>query len=37
MRVLEKAGFHREGVLTKSALKDGQLIDQVMYAALRDV
>src|SRR5512139_1268896 len=34
MRVLEKAGFVREGVLRKSALKDGQLIDQVMYAAI---
>jgi RimJ/RimL family protein N-acetyltransferase len=34
MRVLEKAGFSREGVLRKSTLKDGQLIDQVMYAAI---
>ena len=34
MRVLEKAGFVREGVLRKSCLKDGQLIDQVMYAAI---
>jgi RimJ/RimL family protein N-acetyltransferase len=36
MRVLEKAGFSREGTLRRSALKDGQLIDQVMYAAIRD-
>lgn len=32
MRVLEKAGFVREGILRKSVLKDGQLIDQVLYA-----
>lgn len=36
MRVLEKAGFVREGVLRKSVLKDGQLIDSVMYAAVCD-
>lgn len=32
MRVLEKAGFVREGVLRKSVTKDGQLIDSVLYA-----
>jgi RimJ/RimL family protein N-acetyltransferase len=32
MRVLEKVGFQREGVLRKSITKDGQLIDSVMYA-----
>jgi [ribosomal protein S5]-alanine N-acetyltransferase len=32
MRVLEKAGFAREGILRKSVLKDGELIDQVLYA-----
>jgi RimJ/RimL family protein N-acetyltransferase len=36
MRVLEKAGFTREGILRKSVFKDGQVIDQVMYAAIRD-
>ena len=36
MRVLEKAGFSREGVLRKSVLKGSQLIDQVIYAAIRD-
>ena len=36
MRVLEKIGFVREGVLRKSVLKDGQLIDSVMYAAVSD-
>lgn len=32
MRVLEKIGFVREGVLRRSVTKDGQLIDSVMYA-----
>lgn len=32
MRVLERCGFQREGVLRKSILKDGELIDQVLYA-----
>jgi len=32
MRVLEKCGFVREGVMRKSIFKDGQLIDSVMYA-----
>jgi RimJ/RimL family protein N-acetyltransferase len=32
MRVLEKVGFVREGVLRKSVSKDGALIDSVMYA-----
>jgi ribosomal-protein-alanine N-acetyltransferase len=32
MRVLEKCGFVREGVLRKSVFKDGQLIDSVLYA-----
>jgi RimJ/RimL family protein N-acetyltransferase len=35
MRVLEKAGFVREGVLRKSIYKDGELIDRVMYARLK--
>ena len=35
MRVLEKSGFVREGILRKSVLKDGQLIDQVLYALVR--
>jgi [ribosomal protein S5]-alanine N-acetyltransferase len=35
MRVLEKAGFVREGVLRNSVLKEGQLIDQVLYALVR--
>ena len=32
MRVLEKLGFEREGLLRKSVSKDGELIDSVMYA-----
>lgn len=35
MRVLEKSGFVREGVLRQRACKDGELVDCVMYAALR--
>lgn len=35
MRVLEKAGFVREGVLRSAAIKDGKLIDQVVYAKVR--
>jgi ribosomal-protein-alanine N-acetyltransferase len=36
MRVLEKAGFVREGVLRCSVFKDGQIIDSVLYARVRD-
>ena len=32
MRVIEKSGFVREGVLRASALKDGQIVDRVLYA-----
>jgi RimJ/RimL family protein N-acetyltransferase len=35
MRVLEKCGFIREGLLRRSVLKDGQLIDTVLYARVR--
>ena len=34
MRVLEKCGFVREGVLRASAVKDGQTIDRVLYALI---
>ena len=37
MRVLEKSGFSKEGVLRHSVFKDGQLIDSVLYARLRVV
>jgi len=32
MRVLEKIGFRREATLRKSAFKDGQLIDSVLFS-----
>ncbi len=35
MRVLEKCGFVREGVLRRSIFKDGQIIDAVLYARVR--
>ncbi|PTL75561.1 GNAT family N-acetyltransferase [Vitiosangium sp. GDMCC 1.1324] len=34
-RVLEKTGFVLEGILRHSAVKDGQVRDQAMYARLR--
>ena len=34
MRVLPKCGFVREGVKRSSVFKDGQIIDQVVYARL---
>jgi RimJ/RimL family protein N-acetyltransferase len=35
MRVLEKSGFEREGLLRKSVFKDGQIIDSVLYGRVR--
>jgi RimJ/RimL family protein N-acetyltransferase len=35
MRVLEKAGFGREALLRKSAVKNGVVLDQVLYAKIR--
>lgn len=37
MRVLEKCGFNKEAVLRKSAFKDGQVIDTVLYAHTTEV
>jgi len=34
-RVLEKAGYRLEGRLAKAVVKDGQTIDQLLYAAAR--
>jgi RimJ/RimL family protein N-acetyltransferase len=34
--VLERAGYVREGTLRHSAVKDGELLDQHMYAAYAD-
>lgn len=36
MRVLEKAGYKYEGRLRSSAVKDGTLVDQMMYALVRE-
>lgn len=35
-RVLEKAGYVREGTMRRSAIKDGELLDQDLYAAYDD-
>jgi RimJ/RimL family protein N-acetyltransferase len=32
MRVLEKGGYVREGVMRRSAIKEGVVLDQVLYA-----
>ena len=36
-RVLEKAGYALEGRMRRSAIKDGRVVDQFLYAATRDV
>ena len=36
MRMLEKAGYSLEGRLRKSVTKDGQTIDQMLYAIVRE-
>jgi len=35
IRVLEKAGFQREGLLRRSAIKNGTVVDQVLFAKVR--
>ena len=35
MRVLEKAGYQVEGRLRKSIVKDGQILDAIIYATVR--
>ena len=35
IRVLEKARFEREGLLRRSAIKNGVVIDQLLYAKVR--
>lgn len=35
-RALEKAGFQREGLMRQSAIKDGRVLDQYLYARLRN-
>ena len=34
--ILEKAGYRLEGRLRQSVIKDGHVLDQFMYAILRD-
>jgi RimJ/RimL family protein N-acetyltransferase len=36
IRVLEKAGYRLEGRMRQSAIKDGRIADQLLYAILRD-
>jgi RimJ/RimL family protein N-acetyltransferase len=36
IRVLEKAGYSLEGRMRRSAVKDGQVTDQLLYAILRE-
>ena len=35
-RVLEKAGYVQEGVMRRSAVKEGVILDQLLYAAYGD-
>ncbi len=35
IRVLENAGYRREGVMRASAIKDGRIVDQVLLARVR--
>ena len=35
-RVLEKAGYVKEGVMRQSAVKDGRILDQILYASYSD-
>jgi len=35
IRVLEKSGFEREGLLRRSAIKNGVVIDQYLFAKVR--
>lgn len=36
MRVLEKAGYAREGCLRRAVIKDGRTVDQYLYALVRE-
>ena len=36
VRVLEKAGFVLEGILRANVVKDGKVLDQFLYAKIRD-
>jgi RimJ/RimL family protein N-acetyltransferase len=36
IRALEKAGYQREGIMRRSAIKDGTVRDQFLYAIVRE-
>jgi len=36
MRVLEKSGYQREGCMRRSAIKDGRIVDRILYARVRE-
>ena len=35
IKVLEKAGYQCEGIMRRSAIKDGQVVDQALYAYIK--
>src|SRR5215469_11067950 len=35
IRVLEKAGFEREGMMRRSAIKNGVVLDQILFAKVK--
>ena len=35
-RVLERAGYRLEGTMRRSAVKEGEVLDQYLYAAIRE-
>ena len=35
-RILEKAGFAREGLMRANVFKDGKILDQLLYARVKD-
>lgn len=36
-KILEKAGYQCEGIMRRSAIKDGQILDQALYAYIAPV
>jgi RimJ/RimL family protein N-acetyltransferase len=36
-RVLEKAGFQREGTMRSACIKDGKVVDMLLYAKVREL
>ena len=35
IKVLEKAGYQCEGIMRRSAIKDGQVVDQALFACIK--